>query len=64
MRSRLLSGRRIDNAINTIARVIAPIFLGMLYARAGAGACFTVASGVVATSAAVAALRRLLVMRA
>ena len=53
-----------DNAINTVARVIAPLLLGMLYARAGASSCFAVASGVVATSALVAALRRLLVMRA
>jgi len=53
----------IDNAINTVARVIAPLVLGMLYASAGAGACFKVASIVVACSAIMCAFRRLIVMR-
>ena len=53
----------LDNAVNTVARVVAPLFLGVLYSKAGAAACFTVASGVVAASAVLALLRRLIVMR-
>ena len=53
----------LDSAVNTVARISAPILLGMLYRRAGATACFYTAGGIVAAAACTAALRRILVLR-
>ena len=53
----------LDEAMNTIARVAAPILFGGLYQQYGALACCGTAGAVVFLAALVAAFRRLVVMR-
>ena len=70
----LVSARRIDiyssvpsfqtrqGAINTVARVIAPLVMGEVYRRAGSTAAFCVAGASVATAAVMASVRRYMVL--
>mmetsp|Transcript_44904 Transcript_44904/g.88339 ORF Transcript_44904/g.88339 Transcript_44904/m.88339 type:complete len:573 (-) Transcript_44904:190-1908(-) len=53
----------LDGAVNTLARVIAPLFFGRLFAARGATAAFQSAGSVVLAASVIAATRRLLVMR-
>jgi len=53
----------LDEAINTIARVSAPLVFGGLYASRGAFACFAAAATAVSAAAAVAIIRRFVVLR-
>jgi MFS family permease len=53
----------LDSAVNTVARILAPILLGTLYKLYGAATCFYTAGGVVLAAATTAAARRLLVLR-
>jgi hypothetical protein len=53
----------LDEAINTVARVAAPLLFGGLYASRGPFACFAAASAAVTTAATVAVIRRFLVLR-
>jgi MFS family permease len=53
----------LDGAINTIARVIAPLVMGDLYRRSGARASFGLAGMAVMSAAIMALVRRFMVMR-
>jgi hypothetical protein len=51
-----------QGAINTVARVIAPLVMGEIYRRAGSTAAFCVAGASVATAAVMASVRRYMVL--
>jgi len=53
----------IDGTVNTIARVISPLFMGEIYRRSGASTVFGVASFAVFSGAAIALWRRFVVLR-
>jgi Na+/melibiose symporter-like transporter len=51
----------LDGAINTVARVVAPLLMGEVYRRAGSAMAFSVAGASVMTGASMACVRRYLV---
>ena len=53
----------LDGAINTVARVVAPLAMGELYRRAGSTAAFGVAGVAVLAAAIMALVRRFMVMQ-
>jgi predicted MFS family arabinose efflux permease len=53
----------LDGAINTMARVIAPLVMGDLYRRSGATAAFGLAGMAVLSAAVMAIVRRVMVVR-
>ena len=53
----------LDVCVNTVARAAAPPLLGAIYAWKGASAAFATAGAVALFAAAVAAIRRLIVLR-
>ena len=53
----------LDGMINTIARIGSPIIMGDIYRRLGASTAFGVASVAVFSSAAIALVRRFIVLR-
>lgn len=53
-----------DSALNTVARVAAPLGVGAVYARVGESAAFACAGGVVWFAAALTAVRAIMVARA
>jgi hypothetical protein len=53
----------LDGAVNTLARVIAPLLMGYLYRTSGPSATFGVAGVAALSAAAIALLRRFLVLR-
>ena len=53
----------LDEAVNTVARVAAPIVFGSFYASYGPLSCLGVAGAAVFAAAAVAAFRRFVVLR-
>jgi len=53
----------LDGAINTVARVVAPLAMGQVYRQAGSTVAFGVAGGSVLTAAVMALVRRYIVVR-
>ena len=53
----------LDGAVNTLARVIAPLVIGDLYSKRGPCAAFGVAGAAAFSAAIIAFFRRVLVLR-